>query len=318
MTVTVCVPVWNGAAFVAETLESLRQQRLTDFRALIAVDHSDDDSLAVCQRFAQDARFTVTSHPERLGWVGNVNSLLDRVATPYACILPHDDLLEPDYLARLVGHLQAHPAAILAFTDVATFGRRDLVLSQRELIGERFTRVVTFLQEQVAAVGWRGVFRASVLTRGHRHRDEPRADTLWLLALAGEGELHRVPAVLYRKRVHDASARNQPEWHWPSPLVSWIDHCVACQQIALAAADWSFDERQVIAAAALARVFELNAVTAQVARAPDQTAALLSIASHFNLRLTGHLPRGAPPLLGTAAPVMRPRQRRKLDRRGSS
>src|SRR5688572_9092751 len=100
MTITVCVPVWNGASFVAETLECVRRQTQTDLRVLISDDHSDDDSAAVCQTFESDSRFEVVVQPERLGWVGNVNWLLKRVDTPFGCILPHDDLITPDYLER--------------------------------------------------------------------------------------------------------------------------------------------------------------------------------------------------------------------------
>ena len=50
MTVTVCVPVWNGEAFVEETLESVRAQTLEDISVLISVDRSDDRSAEIWSR----------------------------------------------------------------------------------------------------------------------------------------------------------------------------------------------------------------------------------------------------------------------------
>ena len=97
--VTVCVPVYNAAPFVAETLQHIARQSFTDFKVIISVDPGDDSSLDICQSFASDSRFEIVAPPERLGWVGNVNALIARVDTPMFCITPHDDLLNAEYLS---------------------------------------------------------------------------------------------------------------------------------------------------------------------------------------------------------------------------
>jgi glycosyltransferase involved in cell wall biosynthesis len=316
VTVTVCVPVWNGASFVAETLESLRNQTLTDFRALISVDRSDDESVAICRAFESDTRFMVTVQPERLGWIGNVNALLARVETELGCILPHDDLLAPVYLERLVKRLDAEPSAVLAYSDIEMFGPRADTRIQPELVGTRLTRILAFLNDHFAAVGWRGVFRSLVLEKGHFHRDEPKADTLWLLELAGEGDLLRVPEVLYRKRLHKDSARNQPDWYMPSRAINWLDHCAACYEIAMSAAEWSVRERQEIAAAALARALRFHEPSFAPG-APEREAALITAASHYYLRVAGDIPRGTAPLDGEA-PFYQPSRERANLRRQSA
>ena len=76
--VTVCVPVYNAAAFLAGTLDSITAQTFTDFKVLISLDRGDDDSEAICRRYLADRRFELIVQPRRLGWVGNVNALIDR------------------------------------------------------------------------------------------------------------------------------------------------------------------------------------------------------------------------------------------------
>lgn len=257
MTITVCVPVWNGADFVRETLESLCRQTLTDFRVLISIDRSDDDSVAVCEAYRSDPRFEIFVQPYRLGWVGNINALLSRVETPFACILPHDDVIASDYLERLVAHLESHPRALLAYSDIETFGLREERLADPELRGDPLNRIVTFLRSPWRAAAFRGVFRTRVLTRGHYLRPDARghaADTLWLLALAAEGELVRVPETLYRKRIHagavTASRRNRPLL---ARGISWLERCLACHQTASRVANWTMRERLAITVATLVR-----------------------------------------------------------------
>ena len=45
--VTVCVPVFNAAAFLAETLDSIAAQSFADIKVLISLDRSGDDSESV-------------------------------------------------------------------------------------------------------------------------------------------------------------------------------------------------------------------------------------------------------------------------------
>ena len=316
MTVTVCVPVWNGESFVSQTLASLREQAHADFRALVSIDRSDDESAAVCRAFAPDPRFEIIVQPERLGWIGNVNALLSRIETPLGCILPHDDVIAPDYLERLVGKLGDHPSAVLAFSDLETFGSREHVLVQPGLVGSQFQRIVACLVEHVAAVGWRGVFRSDVLARGRFHRDEPRADTLWLLELACEGDLVRVPEILYRKRLHPDSARKQPSWTVPSRQVNWIDHCVACYRVAMSAAEWTVPQKQEIAAAVLARALRFSDDSEGVPGTPAGSDRVVAYASHFLLRVSDEIPRGTTPPSDKAALRFRfDNQRKKRSRK---
>jgi hypothetical protein len=129
---------------------------------------------------------------------------------------------------------------------------------QPQLTGDRLDRIATFLRHPYGAVAFRGVFRRSVLDLGYylpAAADGYGADQLWVLALAGEGELLRVPGVVYRKRIHASSVTAQ--WRSRSPLARaapWVGHCLDCYTVAEAAPDWSLGERLMIAAAAAVRV----------------------------------------------------------------
>jgi glycosyltransferase involved in cell wall biosynthesis len=120
--VTVCVPAFEAEAFVGDCLEAARSQTHERIAVHVSVNASADATEAVCREFESDSRFRVHVHRQRLGWVGNVNFPLDRVETDLFCILPHDDLLEPDYVAVLRDALATAPDAVVAYADVATFG----------------------------------------------------------------------------------------------------------------------------------------------------------------------------------------------------
>ena len=292
MSVTVCIPAWNSEPFIAETLQSVREQTMEAITVLISVDKSDDRTLEICLEFGeQDSRFQVFSQTHRLGWVENVNWLLRRVESDFASILPHDDLISPPYLEKLLATLRLQPEAVLAFCDIATFGEHEAIRVGPEVTGDLFTRTVRFLSSNTMAEAWRGVFRSNVLENAcyHEQINGAAADQVWLLRLVIQGCLVRLPETLYRKRLHAGSivSRAFDERGAPNDA-HWVDHCVSCHNIAMAASRWTEPERQAIAFAVLMRVISRVRV-----RSDEMMTALLADVTDYSLRLSGLIPLGS-------------------------
>lgn len=207
--VTALVPVWRAAPFLRETLEHLERQTYEHLQVLISDDASPDESAAIAESFAKrDARFRVLRQPRNLGWVGNVNALLEASTGELLMFAFQDDLLAPTYVGRCASALLSRPQAVLAFTDlqlVEADGSTS-VKTYRELEGlasplERALRVAR--QESSWWVPNRGVFRAEAArTIGGLRRHaagEFSADWPWLLHLSLLGECVRVPETLCTK-----------------------------------------------------------------------------------------------------------------------
>lgn len=88
------VPVHRGRDFVAETLNSIRDQTHRDLRVVISIDGPDPESEEACHPFLDDPRFRMVVQPENLGWAQNISWLMDQVETPYWCYQQQDDLLD--------------------------------------------------------------------------------------------------------------------------------------------------------------------------------------------------------------------------------
>jgi hypothetical protein len=258
--VTVLVPVYDAAAVVGQTLDSILAQNVPGLRVIVSVDAGHDDSVAACRTHAgADPRVTLVVQPARLGWVGNVNALIARVETPYFCIAPHDDLLEPGYLSAALAEMCAHPEAACVYGDLRTFGRRRLQLTQPPVLGSRLDRLVTVLLDHHAAIAFRGLVRLGdparppLLPTGLR--GDFAADTVWMVELAARGELRRVPVIGCAKRlwprragvssVHQSWSR-QPR---DEVVARWVDHCIACARIALAHAGDAGARARIVTAA---------------------------------------------------------------------
>jgi glycosyltransferase involved in cell wall biosynthesis len=260
--VTVCVPVYNGATFVAETLEAVRRQSYEHLTVLVSDDGSSDGSVEICERFAATARFRIIRQPSRLGWIDHCNWLLHQAHGDYACIVSHDDLPEPDHIARLVECLEPHPEAALAFSDIRVFGLLDQVEHQESIAGTPTERVRAFIAGHYDGTAFHALIRRSAIAaagglRGNR-MDHFAADVSWLGRLARAGEFRRLPEPLYRKRRHAASASLQwGRWDDETRAEAWGMHCGELLHDALAA-PLTQDASTIILHAALRRLLAIE------------------------------------------------------------
>lgn len=116
--VSVCIPTYNGAATIGETIASVLGQTWADFE-LIVVDDGSSDTTADIVRLVSDPRLRYLRNERNLGPQGNWNRCLELARGHYIKLLPHDDVLRADCLQRQVAALDADADARLALSCCA-------------------------------------------------------------------------------------------------------------------------------------------------------------------------------------------------------
>ena len=106
--VSVCIPVYNGSPYRAESIDSVLAQTYEDFH-LIVCDNCSTDNTGEIVRSYNDQRLTYVRNTENLGLVGNANRCLELSKGEYVCIWHHDDVMLPDNLECKVHLLDENP-----------------------------------------------------------------------------------------------------------------------------------------------------------------------------------------------------------------
>ena len=217
--VTACVPTYCSADFIKRTLDSLATQTYAPLDVLISDDGSRDDTVALCEAAAAgDPRFRIVRQTRRLGWTGNVNYLLGEADTSFVFLMPHDDWLDPTYVEKLVGRLEAEPNAVLAYADSEEWrigkGKSSTVFAEGIRGAGPRARGARFIRFEYGCwLPYRGLIRRQALERvgglRRNRRGEVYADIDWLLALSLEGAFVRVPEALYYKEYQKTSLTYQ-------------------------------------------------------------------------------------------------------------
>lgn len=135
---TIAIPTYCGAQVIGETIRSVLAQTLPDFELIIIDDNSPDTTEAVVRAF-DDPRIRYLKNPTNLGPEGNWNRCLAEARGEYFKLLPHDDLLMPDCLARQVEVLAAdvNKQLALVFSAREVLGPNGTLLTRRGYPGAR-------------------------------------------------------------------------------------------------------------------------------------------------------------------------------------
>lgn len=113
--VSIGLPVYNGANYVAAAIDSILAQTYGDFDLLISDNASTDGTEEICRAYArQDSRVRYIRQLRNMGAAANHNLLVRASLSPYFKWAAHDDLLAPDFLATCVEILDRDPGIVLA------------------------------------------------------------------------------------------------------------------------------------------------------------------------------------------------------------
>ena len=120
-TLSVCIPIYNGAAYLQEALDSVLAQDFDDFELLIVDDGSTDQSAAIIAR-CQDPRLRTHRNEQRLGLVGNWNRCMDLACGCYVTLFHQDDVMQPHNLRRKIELLERNSKVGMVYSDVKIVG----------------------------------------------------------------------------------------------------------------------------------------------------------------------------------------------------
>lgn len=106
--VSIVVPNYNGRAYLAACLESIRSQDYRDWQCLFVDDGSGDDSVEIAEGFArEDSRFQVLLMDSNRGPAAARNRGLEAATGRYVVFQDSDDLMLPSSISTRVGAVEA-------------------------------------------------------------------------------------------------------------------------------------------------------------------------------------------------------------------
>lgn len=105
--VSVLIPVYNGASFLKDTINSILNQSFTDFELILLNDASPDNSEEIIKTFT-DSRIKYFHNEQNMGISASRNKLMDLAQGEYMVVMDDDDISLPHRLAEQVEFMDTH------------------------------------------------------------------------------------------------------------------------------------------------------------------------------------------------------------------
>lgn len=123
MKVSVLMPVYNGALYLQEAIDSILNQTFKDFELIIIDDGSSDDSLKIIRMNAdKDKRIVVLENKQNSGICVTLNKGLDIAKGEYIARMDCDDISESNRLAVQIEFMERNPEYGLVGSNTKIFG----------------------------------------------------------------------------------------------------------------------------------------------------------------------------------------------------
>lgn len=232
-TVSIVVPIYNQARYIAATLDHILQQDYPALELILCDDASTDGTREILSkyldnlktekvsyashwtgdtlervahlRYPQDRIIKLVLHPENMGATRNYNSGFRMVTGEYATFIVGDDLPQPSMISSLVEALEQRNADF-AYSDMWIVDDTMRILRPFHLPEYDFKR--SFCDWYLC--GNSKLFRSSLLKKvgyfDERYKTSMDYDLFARFAMSGARFVH-VPKVLYSLRFHGADRK---------------------------------------------------------------------------------------------------------------
>ena len=224
--VTVGIPVYNGAKYIAETIESILIQTFQDFELIISDNASTDATEEICRSYAsKDTRIRYYRNDQNIGLSRNFNRIFQLATGTYVKLTSADDLCAPEFLERCVSFLDQHPSAVLCYTKIQIIDGEGNVMwngdagvnelkADSSIPAKRFYELIRHNNHHHQGIEIYSLIRKSALYQTPLFGYYAHADRVFSARLGFLGTFHQFdePLMLYRNHSNQASVVTKRRW----------------------------------------------------------------------------------------------------------
>lgn len=135
--VSVCIPIYNGARYLRETLDSVVCQQDIDLQIVVRDDGSQDGSMKIIAEYGKKHpkhHWSILSSDSRLGMAANWNACLQASSGDYVKVMGQDDLIYEGILSAQASILAKHAnvSLVVSGCDITTARGKKLFKRPRK------------------------------------------------------------------------------------------------------------------------------------------------------------------------------------------
>ncbi len=206
---SVGMPVYNGAKWIEDAIDSILTQSFTDVELIICDNCSTDETEAICrQAAAKDSRVHYSMNASNIGVHRNYDRVFELSSGKYFKWASCSDICLEGFFEKCVAVLEECDDVVLAYPRafflVSIHGANEQVIEyedQLHLIYDRPSRrFAEYLNREKYNNVMNGIMRASALRQTSLNRPLPGSDISMIAELTLHGKFVEIPDRLFFRR----------------------------------------------------------------------------------------------------------------------
>ena len=210
--ISVIIPVYNCEKYISRCLKSIINQTYKNLQIIVVDDGSFDDSLRICNEFAnKDARIEVY-HKENGGVSSARNLGLKKVKGDYVSFIDADDFLELNMFSTMVKNIKNEEIIVCNFNNIDENGNKisgidipDMILDKNNALKE------LFLNRYIIGALWNKLFDYDLLKNLEFNINYTVGEDLLyeFLAINNSRKIRFISDCLYNYYINDNNATSK-------------------------------------------------------------------------------------------------------------
>ena len=137
--VSVVIPVFNGASYVAKAVQSVQNQTMQDVEIIVVDDGSTDGTQDILMELERSVGIRMVLQQHQGASVAR-NTGIERARGDFIAFLDCDDVWLSEKLARQLEYFEKHPEVGLVYTDLEIVGEDGVIHERVSAWGEATAR----------------------------------------------------------------------------------------------------------------------------------------------------------------------------------
>lgn len=219
--VSVLMPTFNCAKYLAEAIQSIRIQSFRDFELLIVDDCSTDHTPQLLTFFAQqDERIRITQNPINMGRGASRNKALNmNPSGEYIAIMDSDDIAIPERLEKQVNFLDNNPEIVAVGSQVVNVDELNNPTKEQTILPTSHGSLAWLMTYSVPFANPTVMLRAAAMRQVGEYDEDSKVEDaeLWT-RLIYHGRFANIPEILLHYRMPSERLKKRME-EWREPII---------------------------------------------------------------------------------------------------
>lgn len=201
---SIVLPAYNAATYIAETIESVLDQDYTNFELLIIDDGSTDTTAQVVHPFTSDRRVIYIKNEHNIGLIQTLNKGISLAKGQYIGRIDADDIWHNSHkISMQMAYIDTHPNTVLIGTGAIAIDQSGNTLftmkypAEERRIRKQFLSGNPFIHPSVICLKEAVVHAGGFLIEDTYVEDY----SLWL-RIAAFGHINNIVEPLMKYRIH--------------------------------------------------------------------------------------------------------------------